>query len=78
MKVDHAIGDSYPAKNRREWTCKPPQFFDFQISRGIDLAFQCNDDSGRRDERRVREDAAVLTVHEDNAVTYRAVGEKAL
>jgi len=52
MKVDHAVGDGYPAKNWHEWTYKSPQFFDFQISRGIDLALQCNDDSGRRDERR--------------------------
>jgi hypothetical protein len=55
-----------------------PQFFHFQISRRIDLALQCNDHSGRWDERRVREDAAVLAIHEDNAVTYRAISEKAL
>ena len=78
MKVDHAIGDGDPAKNWGVWTCKPPQFFHFQISRRIDLALQCNDHSGRWDERRVREDAAVLAIHEDNAVTYRAVSEKAL
>src|SRR6516164_2561758 len=78
MKVDHPISDRYPAKNWRERAFKPPELFHFEISREIGLVLQCNDDSGRRDERRLGEDAAVLTVYEDNPVSYRAVGEKAL
>ena len=71
MKVDHAIGDGYPAKNWCEEARKTPQFF-----RGV--ALQRNHRSGWWDERRLRWDVTVDAIHEDNTVTYGAIGKKTL